>query len=194
MNDITTAWKRQAIEESAMPTLEDLRARAARMKARFMRRNLILFGYGAFGIVTGAWLLWSNVFPRQRVPGIFMLGAHVFVLWQVWRRFMPRQLPPQAAGQSVLQFYRQELTRQHDAVDKAWLWYIAPFMPPFIWQLAVWWNRIDFATGAGVASAKTLAMVIVIAIFFWSWVWMLFSRHATRLQLELERLRAITAE
>ena len=177
-----------------MPTLEDLRARAARMNTRFLRRNLILFGYGAFGIITGAWILWSNLFPRQLVPGIFMLFAHVFVLYQVWLRFMPRQLPVKAAAQSVLEFYRQELKRQHDAVEKAWLWYIAPFMPPFIWQLTVWLQGIDFATREGMASAKTLVGVVIMGVFFWSWVWALFSRHATRLELELERLRSVTAE
>ncbi|MET0657929.1 MAG: hypothetical protein ABW110_07205 [Steroidobacteraceae bacterium] len=177
-----------------MPTLQDLRARAGRMHARFLRRNLILYGYGIFGIITGICILGSNIYPDQLVPGVFMLGAHVFVLWQVWRRFMPRQLPPQATGQSVLQFYRQELTRQQAAVNKAWLWYIAPFMPPFIWQLAVWWHGIDFNTPGGVASAKGLVMVVVTGVFFWSWVWVLFSRHATRLQLELERLRSVTAE
>lgn len=177
-----------------MPTLQDLRARATRMHTRFLKRNLILYGYGIFGITVGIWILSTKELPGQLVPGIFMLGTHVFVLWQVWRRFMPRQLPAQAAGQNVLQFYRQELMRQRDAVNKAWLWYIAPFMPPFIWQLSVWWRGIDFTTEAGIASANTLGTVVVIGVFFWSWVWVLFSRHATRLELELERLRSVTAE
>jgi hypothetical protein len=116
------------------------------------------------------------------------------VLWQVWRRFGLSKMPAETSGQSALQFHRRELERQHGAVAKAWLWYIAPFMPAFIWELAIWLRSIDVATPDGAASMKVFGLVVLSAILFWGCVWLLFSRHASRLELELERLATVRAE
>ena len=63
-----------------------------------------------------------------------MIVAHLFVLWQVWRRFGLSKSRSLDAGQAALQFHRQELERQHGAVSNAWLWYILLFMPAFLWE------------------------------------------------------------
>jgi len=194
VTDIKTAWQNQPVEEHTVLTIQDLRLRAVQLQARLSRRNLLLYLYSAFNIVASLWLIVTDKFPTMQAPMLLMIVAHLFVLWQVWHRFVPRQLPPQSTGQDALHFHRQELERQHGAVANAWLWYIAPFMPAFIWELIIWLHRIDVGTVAGTAAMKLFGLVVFSAALFWGCVWLLFSRHATRLELELHRLSGIKAE
>lgn len=194
MTDIKHAWKTQPTEEHTMMSINDLNLRMKRLRARISRRNLALYAYAIFNILCIVAFLSSGKLPHQRLPSILMLIAHLFVAWQVWYRFTPRETPPHTSGQNALQFHRQELQRQHGAVEKAWLWYIAPFMPPFIWQLSIWFGRMDISTPGGMAGMRLFVMVVLGAVFFWGCVWLLFSRHATRLELEIERLNGLRTE
>lgn len=177
-----------------MPTIHDLRLRADKLRARMNLRNWALYAYSAFNIVAGIWLVANDSFPNMKAPMLLMIVAHLFVLWQVWRRFALSKLPAEPSGQTVLQFHRQELERQHHAVSNAALWYIAPFMPALIWELVIWYGRIDVTAAAGAATQKVFVLVVLSAILFWTCVWLLFSRHAARLTLELERLSHVKAE
>lgn len=177
-----------------MPTIAELSLRAEHLQKRFRRRNLLLYSYSLFNIVAGLWLVVTGRFPTMHMPMLLMVVAHLFVLWQVWKRFGPRKTPPHVSGQNVLQYHRQELERQHEAVAKAGLWYIAPFMPAFVWELIIWLRSIDINTASGAASMRMFLMVVFSAVLFWSCVWLLFSRHATRLELELQRLSGVKAE
>jgi hypothetical protein len=189
VTDIKTAWQSQQIEEHTMVTIHDLRLRADKLRTRLSYRNCALYVYSAFNIVAGLWLVANDSFPNMKAPMLLMIVAHLFVLWQVWQRFGLSKLPPESSGQNALQFHRQELERQHHAVENAALWYIAPFMPALIWELVIWYGRID-----GAATHKVFVLVVIAAILFWTCVWLLFSRHAARLTLELERLNQLRAE
>jgi hypothetical protein len=194
VTDIKSAWQRQHIEEHTMLTIHDLRLRANRLRARLNLRNWALYLYSAFNIVAGLWLVAHDSFPNMKAPMLLMIVAHLFVLWQVWRRFGLSKPPPETSGQNALQFHRQELERQHHAVANAALWYIAPFMPALIWELAIWYGKLELATAGGAATQKVFVLVVLAAILFWTCVWLLFSRHAARLMLELERLSHVKAE
>jgi hypothetical protein len=194
MIDIRDTWKAQPVETQKPLTLRDLELRAERTRRRIRRRNVALYAYAAFNIIITAWLLGTGKFPAFRAPAILMVGVHLFVVWQVWRRFSPRSEPLPGSSESVLQFHRQELIRQHAAASKAWLWYIAPFLPPFVWELAIWLAKIDPSTAEGLVSLRLFLMGVLAAVLFWSCVWALFSRHAARLELELERIDRVMAE
>jgi hypothetical protein len=194
VTDIQSTWQRQPIEEHTMLTIHDLRLRADKLRTRLSLRNWALYAYSAFNIVAGIWLVANDSFPNMKAPMLLMIVAHLFVLWQVWRRFGLGRLPAEPSGQTVLQFHRQELERQHRAVSNAALWYIAPFMPALIWELVIWYGRIDVTAAAGAATQKVFVLVILSAILFWTCVWLLFSRHAARLTIELERLNHLRAE
>ena len=194
MVDIRSSWKAQQLDTQKPPTLRELELRADATQRRVRRRNVVLYAYGAFNIIITVWLLGTGRFPDFQAPAVLMMGVHLFVLWQVWRRFTRRSGPLPGSSQSALQFHRQELIRQYAAAKNAWLWYIAPFLPPFVWELAIWWSKIDPSTPKGLASLKLFAMAVFSAVLFWSCVWALFSRHATRLELELERINRVMAE
>jgi hypothetical protein len=194
MSDIKDIWKSQPIEEDVVMNINDLTNHAKSFSDRFGRRNLLLYAYATFNILIHIWALATGRLPAFQAPMVLMLLAHIFVAWQVWLRFTPRRAPLQNSGQAVLQFHRQELQRQHDAVAKAWLWYILPFWLPYLWELAIWFQRIDFARPGSKSSLFALQLAFVGGVCFWSFVWMLFSRHATRMELELERLGRLRAE
>ncbi len=194
MTELKALWKNQTIEGNNMITLEDLRSRAAKFQARTRGRNLLLYVYSFLNIVAGLWLVATDSFPAMQAPMLLMIVAHLFVLWQIWRRVALRQQSPQASAQAALVFHRQELERQRGAVSNAWLWYIAPFMPAFIWELAIWWHDIHVGSGPSAAASQLFAMVVFSAVLFWSCVWLLFSRQAARLQLQIDQLNGLAAE
>ncbi len=140
-------------------SIADLQLRMQQARTRFTRRNVLLYGYGGFNIVFGLFAATSERLQEYRV--LLMVAAHLFVLWQVWKRFTPRDIALRASGQTALQFHRSEIERQHGAVNQAWLWYIAPFMPAFVWELSIWFGRIQ--TSAPDASGLPLFAMVVVA-------------------------------
>ena len=194
MTDLKTVWKTQPMEENGMITLSDVRVRAGRFQARVRRRNVALYAYSLINIGLSFWLIATR--PRLSAaflyPGLLMVAAHLFVLWQVNRRIAARPLPGDMAGQPALDFYRHELERQADGLSRAWLWYIAPFMPPFLWELAIWQHRIQ--THVAVLGYREFISSVMFAVCFWTAVWLAFSRASVRLQLQIERLNVLKAE
>lgn len=192
MSDIKDIWKNQPIKADTVMNINDLNKHANHMRFRFSSRNLLLYAFSAINVLIHIWVLATGRLSSYRAPMVLMMGAYLFVAWQVWLRFTPRRAPLQNSGQAVLHFHRQEIERQHGAVAKAWLWYIAPFWPPYLWELAIFFQKIDLSNPGGKLYA--FVMTFVGGILFWSFVWLLFSRHATRLEWELERLSRVRAE
>jgi hypothetical protein len=193
MSDLKTVWKTQFLEENSMITLSDLRARAERFQAHVRRRNVALYAYSLINIVLSFWLIATR--PRLSAflyPVLLMVAAHLLVLWQVNRRIGARPQPGDMAEKPALDFYRHELERQADGLSCAWLWYIAPFMPPFVWELAIWLHRIQ--THVAVFGYRELIFSVMFAVCFWTAVWFAFSRAAVRLQLQIARLDVLKAE
>jgi len=134
VTDPQTLWKTQIVEENNMITLADVRARAARFQAGIRWRNLGLYAYSLFGILVSAWLIASGRFPNIRAPMLLMVAAHLLVLWLINHRISGRPLPADIATQPALDFHRQQLERQAHGLSRAWLWYMMPFIVPFVWD------------------------------------------------------------
>ena len=192
MNDLKAVWKTQPMEENSMITLSDLRARAGQFQARIRWRNVALYAYSLFNIVVSFWLIASGRFSAFKYPMLLMVAAHLLVLWQINRRIAARPLPGDMAEKPALDFHRHELERQASSLSRAWLWYIAPFMPPFLWELAIWQQRIQ--THVAVLGYREFIFSVMFAVCFWTAVWLAFSRAAVRLQLQIERLSVLKAE
>ena len=123
---------------------------------------------------------------------LLMIAAHLFVLWQVNRRIGARALPAEMGGRPALDYYRDELKRQADNLSHAWLWYILPFMPAFLWELAIWLQRIQAQETP--ARYRVFLLIIFGAVCFWTAVWLAFSRASIRLHMQIERLTVLKAE
>jgi hypothetical protein len=192
--DIKSLWQSQPMEENTV-SLSDLQARARAMRGSVRWRNVVLYIYSLFNIVAGGWLIYHHVFPKMVYPMLLMIGAHLFVVWQVATRIGARRAP-EGAGQAGLSFLRQQYERQRKALSQAWLWYIAPFMPPFLWELAIWLNAIlgHPETPTQAVQIRLFAATIVGAILFWGTVWWLFQRGARRWKDEIGALDRVRAE
>ena len=193
MTDIKTIWKNQPVEENSMITLSDIRARATRFQSRIRLRNGALYFYSLANIVLTLWLISRGVSPRYTAPGLLLLAAHLFVIWQLWWRTSARALPDDLVARAALDYHRQELERQRGAMAGAWLWYILPFMPGLIWEL---WLRATLhpANVPPVADRALVLFLILSALFFWMSVWLAFSWAAARLEVRIERLNVLKAE
>ena len=195
MDDLKTVWKTQPLEDG-MITLTDARARADKFQAQVRTRNIVFYVYALFNIVASLWLIATGRLSAFLYPMLLMIAAHLWVLWQVNRHIGARPVPGEMGGRPALDFYRDELKRQANALSRAWLWYIAPFMPPFLWELAIWQQRIEARAVATSMPADYWLFLFSIlgALFFWSAVWLAFSRASVKLELQIERVNALKAE
>jgi hypothetical protein len=186
MTDHQIIWQNQPMEEQDMITLTDLRAHAGKFQRRVHWRNAALYTYSIGSLVSTIVLIHSGRFAAFAQPGLLLAAAHLFVIWQLWWRAGARDLPGDLGGHAALDFLRRELERQRDVLDKAWAWYIAPFMPGLVWLLWVRAQTPPFRIG--------FFNLMLSAALFWIAVWLAFSRGAARLELQIERLRSIKAE
>lgn len=176
-----------------MSSLIEVRARESRFRASIRRRNVALYTYSAFSILVSFWLIARGAFPAMRNPMLLMVAAHLFVLWQINRRITARQLPTDMAAQPSIDFHRSQLEEQARGLSHAWLWYMMPFLIPFIWELGIMWGRIR--TGAlQPESMQILIGFIAAGVCLWTAVLLAFSRAALRTRLQIERLNALKTE
>ncbi len=196
MDDPKIVWKSQPVEKNSMITLSDVRARANQFRTHVRLRNAALYAYSLANIAASFWLIASGRLSSFLYPMLLMVAAHLLVLWQVNRRIGARPLPGEMGGRPALDFYRDELKRQADGVSRAWLWYMFPFMPPFLWEMAIWLQRIQArAVETSQAADYRLFLFSVLgAVFFWTAMLLAFSRTSVKLQLKIERLNAVKAE
>ena len=89
-------------------------------------------------------------------------------------------------AKAALEFLREDLLRQRNALAGAWAWYIAPFMPALLWEF---WIRAHT-----LPATSALPFMAMTAFTFWLAVWLAFSRSAARLDLQIERLNGLKAE
>ena len=193
MTDLKSIWKTQPSEVNAMSSLAEVHARADRFQAGIRWRNIALYAYSAFSIFVSIWLIARGAYPAMKYPMLLMVAAHLLVLWQINRRITARRLPADMAARPALDFHREQLERQAHGLSRAWLWYMMPFLIPFLWELGIMLNRIQ--TGALPPESFGLFIVfVVVAICFWTAVLLAFSRAALKAQLQIERLNAVKAE
>jgi hypothetical protein len=193
MTDFKTVWITQPLEVNAMSTLAEVRARANRFQSGIRWRNIGLYAYSVFSIIFSFWLIARGSLPLMKYPMLLMVAAHLLVLWQINRRITARRLPGDMAAQPALDFHRQQLERQAHGLSHAWLWYMMPFLVPFVWELGIGLHRIH----TGAAPLQNLRVIVhfaVIAVCFWTAVLLAFSRARLRVQLQIERLNALKAE
>jgi hypothetical protein len=196
MTDIKAIWQNQPMEDNEMINLSEIRARAESFEAGVRWRNLALYAYSIANITITAWLISTGQhkpYMRYAAPGLLIVVAHLFVIWQLWWRTSVRAMPADLMGRAALDYLRHQLERQRDALSSAWLWYIAPFMPGLIWEL---WLRANFHP-ASVPTGADHALVLYLGLsglFFWTTVGFAFSWGAARLDVRLERLNTLKAE
>ena len=119
--------------DQPMPSIEfsvnELRKQASTFQRRVAWRNRIEYLAGVIVTLVFVSYLWHFPYPLMRLGSVLIIFACPFVLTQLHRRASSRLLPDDMAKLSCLEFHRQQLIRQRDALRSVWLWYVAPFVP-----------------------------------------------------------------
>lgn len=172
--DPKVLWRDQPTETPPM-TLEQIHARG--FQNRVKQRNRIEYvACAVVVLVFSAYVFWLPD-PVLKVASVLVAVGALFVAYQLHLRASARPTPTLDA----LGFHRAELVRQHEALSKAWAWYLVPFAP----GLGLFLGRI--LTGHPEAPAQgKLLLVGAFLLYGGAWFWL--NRRALR------RLEAAIAE
>jgi hypothetical protein len=191
--DIKKLWRNQKTEDDTV-TLDDIRKRAAKFQSRIHRRNLR--EYFAAAIVVVVFGLYAWIFPgwMMKTGSVLSIAAALFVSWQIHKRASAYTPPQDSSAMSLLEFHRQELVRQRDALKSVWLWYLAPCVPGMV--LIVLGRYLQFhAQGRTLAwDHQIIILCAIIVVMVLGLVWLLNAWVAEKLQRQIDEFDRLRAE
>lgn len=159
---LKSLWRAQELPPVSFP-VEELRRNAQRFQRRIRLRNAL--EYAACVLVVLGFARYFVIFPSplMRAGSVLIIIGTLLVAWQLRRRASNVHAPEEM---STLDFHRQQLVRQRDALRTVWVWYIAPLVP----GMAVFRWGVETELGDGAPFARgigaNLAIVaVLIAIF-----------------------------
>jgi Flp pilus assembly protein TadB len=130
-DDLCRLWQDQPVENAAM-SLEEIRDKAQKFRARIRRRNLREYLAAVVVVIAFAYYIYKFTDPLIRIGSGLVIAGAMWTMYQLHRRTAPRSLPAGLALVGSLEFYRQELIRQRDALHSVWVWYILPMTPGLV--------------------------------------------------------------
>jgi len=183
-NPVQEIWQNQPVEGIKM-SVEEIRRRAGKFERKITWRNrreivgcLIVSGLFIYFMIGADQLLFRISY------GLF-IAAMIWIAIQLHRKGSIRSLPAGLEAASSLQFFRQELEHQRDAIRNVWPWYLAPMVPGYVVltiAFAVTFPRPVRWTG--IAAFDVFVILIFIA------VWKMNLRAAKCLQRKIDELDA----
>ena len=185
-NDIRKLWHDQG-EEPVKMSLDEIRRKAQGHRRKILRRNgreyvAAAFVVAIFGYYIGHFHEWF-----MRVGSGLVIAGAVYVVFQLHTRGSAANAPADLGLTTGLDFYRNELKRQHALLNSVWRWYLGPFVP----GLAVITLGAAITNPARSPYAWVFAgsYAVVVALAFWL-VARLNQRCAGRLQRQIDELNA----
>jgi hypothetical protein len=157
-NDPRLMWQSQKREHPVMSS-EEIRIRAEVAQEK-VRRNLITAFSAGFVVLAlcAIFVATSRSTPlRLLVAGLMLLTVEVIykAYARMWRR---HRLEPDTAFQGCLNFYRQELQSQYQALQLTWL-----FLVPVVAFAFLLWNGL-FRGGASFVRALLPFLLLLILV------------------------------
>jgi hypothetical protein len=126
-DDMRDLWQNQELDAVTI-TLPEIRRRADRFRRRIQARNLREYTVGIVVIALQMAMLWRSRGWYLAAP-ILLIAGSAYVLYQIHKRASGRTTPTDAGLRASVEFYRQELERQRDALRAVWRWYLLPLVP-----------------------------------------------------------------
>ncbi len=184
--DLKTLWRDQPTEDRPV-TLDNIRKNADVFQAQIRRRNLReIVAAGVVLLVSGfyAWVLPGWMIKTGSL--LVMVGT-LWVVWQLRRRASAASLP-ESSGMALLEFHRQELLRQRNAVKSVARWYIAPVVPGVVMMtLGRYFQSHASGRTLGWDHQIVILCSVIVALIF-AIVWLLNAWAAERLQRRIDEL------
>src|ERR1019366_7384035 len=182
-DDIRNVWQNQPVENAPMP-LEEIQRRARRFENRIDHRNLREYIGGAIGIAAYTFYIFKFHSLVVRAGSVLVIAGVLYILFHLYKRASPGQLPTDLAFTASLEFHRRELVRQRDLLRSVWRWYIAPIVPGLI------------VFSAGILPHRVAGMVGSVLVFlaFFGFVVWLNQRAAVRLDRQIAEIESLESQ
>lgn len=182
-NELKNLWKGQHMPHAAF-SIDTLRQQAKGMQRRVALRNALEYAACVVVILGFAWYMVQFPFTLMRTGSALIIAGTLVVAWQMHVRASNRPSPGAMLGQAAIDFHRDQLIRQRDALRSVWLWYVGPFVPGLVvfrWGVE---TELDasgpFARGMTANLVIAAVMVAIILLNRWS---------ASKLQRRLDALQ-----
>ncbi|MEJ6006200.1 hypothetical protein WG899_11620 [Paucibacter sp. AS339] len=176
-DDLKMAWRAQSEPQPAcLP--QELRVAAQAFQDRIARRNRREYIGGAIVVPVFCFYAWFFPYWVTKLGAVLVVLGTLVVMWQLHKRASARSLP-RDFGQTGLQFQREELQRQRDALHDVWRWYLGPLLPGlFVFM----WGQQDGQAGTAEAIVDLIMVLVFVAIHA------INRRAAKKLQAEIDAL------
>ncbi|MCC6363504.1 MAG: hypothetical protein IT165_08250 [Bryobacterales bacterium] len=162
-------------------TWREIPRRAQKLEGEARRGNFAMAACSLLLLLMG-WQAGSNPAPPDRIAGGLIIGAAVFLLYQVYRRRLTA-----GADMDMAASYRAQLRWRCESLRAIWWWYVAPFFC----ALLIFALRIPLLHQEDRVPVRNVLPFLVLAVI-WSIAMVGKSRlEARRLQREIEALDAL---
>lgn len=189
--DIRGVWQSQPTQPPRI-SRDDLRRRMQKFERRISRRNLREYASGIFVIAASAFCEWRLPAPLFRLGSGLAIAGALYVMFQLHRRASARPAPEDLGLNTCIEFHRQVLARQRDALRGVGSWYLLPLVPGLA-VIMVGTARNQWAAHPDQLGHLIMGYGIVaglVAVVFLA-VWRLNQRGADRLQDQIDELTAL---
>lgn len=184
-NDLQALWKAQPTEHAPM-SLAEIHQTARTFERKVQRRNLTEYAAAALIVLFFVpVLLKSHSWMMQAGAGL-TIAAALWVAWHMHRIASAKAAPE--ADAAILDFHRQELVRQRDALRSVGSWYLAPFAPGLFFLTAGRWFQAHTRGRTVELDHLIILACTAIVVLFSAGVWALNQRGAKRLQKRIDEL------
>lgn len=185
------SWHREAATGPALPSVEELRARADKFHRTIANRNLREYLAGGFVVVAFAVMAVLAPFVAMKLGAAMVTLGAAYVMWQLRRRGTPLDPAREGGALSLLEFQRRELVRQRDALDSVFSWYLLPLIPGMVVLMASPMLATPVADWALPSPGMALRLAAPFAVFVG--VWLLNKWGAQQLQRQVDEIDALRA-
>jgi len=182
-DDIKTLWQKQETEYAPMP-LEEVRKQAGKLHSRVHWRNVREYIAMVFVICVFGIYIWKFPAPLMRLGSALIIAAMFYVGWQLHKRGATDKLPADGSGSTWTDYYRHELMRQRDALQRIWTWYLGPMVP----GLVVFLMGASLQTPPAAHKQAWVAGTVALCIAVFGGIWALNAWGARRLQRKIDEL------
>jgi hypothetical protein len=191
--DIRGLWQSQPTQPpSIFP--EDISRKMRKFERRIFRRNIREYAGGIFVVVAFLFCEWKLPAPLFRLGSGLAIAGALYVMFQLHRRMSVRPTPGDLGMSTCIEFHRQTLERQRDALRGVGSWYLLPLVPGLavimIGTAVNQWTAHPVGMGHLVMGYGILVSLVG-AVFFA--VWRLNQRGADRLQVQIDEMTALSS-
>jgi hypothetical protein len=187
-SDIRDLWQSQPTEPPRI-SLEDLRGKMQKFERRIFWRNIREYAGGVFVVAAFGFYEWKLPALLLRLGSGLTIAGALYAMFQLHRRASVRPAPADLGLSTCLEFRRQSLERQRDALRGVWSWYLLPFVPGlavfFMGTAVSQWTAHPVGMGH-LLMGHGILVGLVGAVFFA--VWKLNQRGADRLQAQIDEV------